>query len=92
MHWNIEKQLNGLPVTTTIPEFKQFLQFEVEVLREEGIRPYRTEWRVAAPELGVGGSIDFVGQRDDGSFVLVDWKRSKNLSTSMYKSYGKYGR
>jgi hypothetical protein len=92
MHWNIEQQLNGIQVTTTTPEFKQFLQFQGEILETLGIQPYRTEWRVAAPDLDVGGSIDFVGRQNDGTFVLVDWKRSKNLATSMYKSFGKYGR
>lgn len=92
MHWNIERHLNDLEITAAIPEFKQYLQFYHDNILAAKIRPYRTEWRIAAPDLGLGGSVDFVGQREDGSFVLMDWKRSKNLPFSMYKAYGKYGR
>lgn len=89
MHSDIEQYLNNVEVTTVIPEFEQFLQFKKEVMESRGVTPYRTEWRVAAPDLSLGGSVDFVGRKADGSYVLMDWKRSKNLTKNMYSSYGK---
>jgi hypothetical protein len=89
MHSHIELHLNDLDVPTLIPEFSQFLDFKRDVMEKKGVRPYRTEWRVAAPELNLGGSVDFVGTKEDGSFVLMDWKRSKNLVNGMFKNYGK---
>ena len=93
MHWNIERYLNKLAVSETIPEFEQFLKFNEEVMKPMEIEPYRTEWRIAAPDLGLGGSIDFVGKLPDGKFVIMDWKRSKNLSISKMKfSWGKFAK
>jgi ATP-dependent exoDNAse (exonuclease V) beta subunit len=92
MHWNIEHYLNDVAIAPRIPEFQQFLQFHADVIQARKIRPYRTEWRIAAPDLSLGGSVDFVGRREDGSYVLMDWKRSKNLPVKMYKSFGRYAR
>lgn len=93
MHWNIERFLNNLDVSATVPEFSQFLQFNEDVMKPMNIEPYRTEWRIAAPDLNLGGSIDFVGRRPNGKFVLMDWKRSKNLTISKMKySWGKYAK
>lgn len=89
MHADIEQFLNNGEVTTVIPEFEQFLQFKTDIMEARGVTPYRTEWRVAAPDLSLGGSVDFVGRTVDGSYVLMDWKRSKNLTKNMYTSYGK---
>jgi hypothetical protein len=92
MHWNIEHYLNEVAVTPTIPEFQQFLKFHADVIQARGIRPYRTEWRIAAPDLSLGGSVDFVGRKGDGTYILMDWKRSKNLPVKMHKSFGRYAR
>jgi ATP-dependent exoDNAse (exonuclease V) beta subunit len=89
MHANIERIFNNLEPSKTIPELEQFVHFNEDVIKARGIQPFRTEWRIAAPELSLGGSVDFVGKLSDGKYVLMDWKRSKNLPVSMYKSYGK---
>lgn len=92
MHANIERILNKLETSLDVPELMQFSQFDESVIKARNITPYRTEWRIAAPDLGIGGSVDFVGKLEDGSYVIIDWKRSKNLPKTMYVSYGKFAR
>lgn len=84
MHSNIERYYNDLPYNTEqTPEFQQFQQFHKNIICRNNIQPYRTEWRIAVPSLGIGGSIDFIGKLPDGSFVIMDWKRSKTLPGSL---------
>ena len=92
MHYLIERHFNNLEVSTSISEFKQFKKFHKDLIVKPKVKPFRTEWRIAAPDLSLGGSVDFIGQAADGSYVMMDWKRSKNLRTDMYKSYGKLAR
>lgn len=66
---------------------QQFFQFKEDMIDSQGIESYRTEWRIAAPELGIAGSVDFVGRKDDGTFTLIDWKTSRNLKSSLINSY-----
>ena len=63
--------------------------FYDDVIRAKDIQPYRTEWRIAAPDCGVAGSIDFVGKFPDNTYALVDWKRSKDLGGNLNNKYGK---
>jgi hypothetical protein len=51
--------------------------------------PFRTEWRIAADDLGVAGSVDFVGKFDDGTYALIDWKRSKDLGSNLTNKFKK---
>lgn len=88
MHYNIERFFNKLPYEAEdIPEFHQFLRFHEDIIQRHQIVPYRTEWRIAAPDLQVGGSIDFIGQLPDSSYVIMDWKRSKSLASSLDNGY-----
>jgi hypothetical protein len=68
-------------------EYKLFQQFLTSRSR---LQVYRTEWTVYAEAENLAGSIDLV-LRDpaDGSFVLVDWKRSEKLSEK-YESFGRF--
>lgn len=70
-------------------EIPKFLRFYDDVIKAKGIQPFRTEWRIAAPDAGVAGSIDFVGRFTDGTFALIDWKRSKALDENLTNKYGK---
>lgn len=92
MHYNIERFLNGLPSvsTTDLPEMAMFQDFYREVI-QQGIEPYRTEWRIAAPDLSLAGSVDFVGKTSTGSgdYVIIDWKRSKKLPTSLASTFNR---
>lgn len=84
MHYNIERILNDLPVAEeNLPEISQFLTFKSEMMDDRQIVPYRTEWRIAAPDYSIAGSVDFVGKDSEGNFIIMDWKRSKNLQASV---------
>lgn len=89
MHYNIERYFNQLEIANDIPEMSQFLAFNEEEINSQGIKPYRTEWRIAAPDLNIAGSVDFVGQMPDGTYCIMDWKRAKNLQGSLSNAYGK---
>jgi hypothetical protein len=62
-----------------LPELDQFRAFQRQILQARGIDSYRTEWRIAAPDLSLGGSVDFIGRDAQGRYVMFDWKRSKRL-------------
>lgn len=99
MHEYIENYINGVEekfsddLYQDMPELNQFNKFYNDLLVKNNIIPIRTEWRIVAPDLGIAGSIDFIG-RDvaRNAYVLVDWKRSKDLATSGFMNYNKYGR
>ena len=92
MHYNIERHLNNLAPTQALPELKLYLDFERDVMRPRNIEPWRTEWRIADKDRSIGGSVDFVGKLSDGTYALMDWKRSKNLENALYNSYGRKAR
>lgn len=89
MHSNIERILNDLDPLDMSPELDQFSEFYEDIILGQDMSPHRTEWRVAAPELSLAGCVDFVGKHRDGSYVIMDWKRSKNLSKAPGYAYGK---
>ena len=92
MHYNIERMLNGYGAVSydKLPEMKQFSDFYEQVITAQGIQPYRTEWRIAAPDLSLAGSVDFVGKLESG-YVICDWKRSKKLGPELQAS-NKWGK
>jgi hypothetical protein len=89
MHYNIERYLNGEPPADNLPELQQFMEFYQDVVVALKYTPYRTEWRIVAPDLSLAGSVDLVVQKGDGTFAIIDWKRSKNLPDNMKSVYGK---
>ena len=40
---------------------------------------YRTEWMIWSSELEVAGSIDAIIKHDDGTYGIIDWKRSEKV-------------
>lgn len=92
MHHNIELFYNSITPCADIPEFSLFLKFHADHVESSGIEPYRTEWQICAPDLSIGGSIDFVGRLSDGTFVIMDWKRSKRITDGPVSSYGRRGK
>ncbi len=89
MHYNIERFLNGLPANMTSIELQQFLKFYQDQISAPGIIPYRTEWLIAAPDLSLGGCVDFIGKLPNGKYILIDWKRSKTLMDNLENKYKK---
>jgi hypothetical protein len=39
--------------------------------------------------VGIAGSVDFVGKLPSGEFIMLDWKRAKDLSSNLNSVYGK---
>ncbi len=57
MHYNIERYLNDLPPNAEFPEIAQFLEFHKEQIVGKHIEPFRTEWRIVAPDLDLAGAL-----------------------------------
>lgn len=86
MHLSIEQFLHGHPELIEppllkTPEWKYFTNFWNSV--KEDLIPYRSEWEVWSEEYKLAGSIDMIFYRkSDDSYVIYDWKRSKEIKTS----------
>lgn len=77
LHYDIECYYNGMDVENESVEYAYFREF-VSVNKE--LVPYRTEWMVWDAELRFAGSIDMVFVNEcDGTLLIYDWKRSKEI-------------
>ena len=94
MHLAIEQFIHGHseliePGVLKTPEWKYFMNFWREA--DGDLVPYRSEWEVWSEEHKLAGSIDMVFYRkSDNSYVIYDWKRSKEIKTenNFGKGYG----
>ena len=66
-----------------------FYDFENDIMIPQNINVYRTEWKIAAPDESIGGTIDFVGEFQDGTCCIIDWKTSKDLKNKLTNRYQK---
>lgn len=91
IHWQLELWSNGMPCYTKDAEFAHAMKFVATVLKPMGVRCFATEKEVFGEAEEVCGSIDWVGyyESDPDSIIIVDWKRSKNLATSLVCKYNK---
>jgi len=78
MHYDIECYYNDIELKepNTSVEYAQFMDF-VKAFPE--LKPYRTEWMIWDEEHRFAGSIDMVFEKEDGSLMIYDWKRSKEI-------------
>ena len=68
-------------------EWTYFLDF---VRATPDLKPYRTEWRIYDETNKLAGSIDMVYENDDGTLMIYDWKRCKEISKSCaFKKHAK---
>jgi hypothetical protein len=85
MHLGIEMFHNGAekliqPSVMDTSEWKYFQNYWREC--GDDLEPYRTEWEVWSEEHRLAGSIDMIyRKKSDGTFVIYDWKRSKDIKT-----------
>jgi len=86
MHHLVEWLLADPRTMLFIPEMRNFFNVYENILQGLGATTYRLEWRVFDADLlgGVAATIDYVGRLPDGTFLLVDWKRSKELKREGY--------
>jgi len=84
MHLGIEMFHNNATVDQSIQdsvEWKYFQNFWKDY--GDDLEPFRTEWEVWSEEHKLAGSIDMIyRKKSDGTFVIYDWKRSKDIKTS----------
>ena len=89
MHQQIEYFLKGKPHEEDFKEFRLFRKFHEEQILRRGLSFYDAEKIVTLPQYGIAGTVDALFRKPDGTFVMVDWKRSKNLIIDGYpKKYG----
>jgi len=89
MHQQIEYFLKGKPHREDFKEFQLFRQFHEEQVLKRNLTFYDAEKIVILPQYGIAGTVDALFRKPDGTFVMVDWKRSKNLIIDGYpKKYG----
>lgn len=69
---------------SSVPQTKEFFYFLCFWNDLDGdYKPYRTEWLVYDADKRLSGSIDLVLQNTmTGKFVIIDWKRSKQIKRS----------
>ena len=85
MHLGIEMVMNGaedqVPADTKKTMEWQFFKNYWKADSEK-FEPWRTEWEVWDSDLKLSGSIDMVYRnKNDGTFAIYDWKRSKEIKT-----------
>tara|TARA_Y100000817_G_scaffold312855_1_gene307630 strand:- start:1151 stop:1933 length:783 start_codon:yes stop_codon:yes gene_type:complete len=85
LHYNIECFYNNNTVIDESVAYKQFLDFQTKI--GSTMKPFRTEWTVFDEELKIAGSIDMIFENEDGSLIIYDWKRSKEIKkTNRFES------
>ena len=84
MHWQIEMFLNGAKIFGPFStEFGYFLNFYQKFMLEKGLEAVRTEFSVFHSGLVCAGQIDLLARyAGTKSYVILDWKRSKEIRTS----------
>ena len=88
LHFHAESLLNGCQVEEPhSPEFRQASTVYREFIMALGLQPFRTELCIFHCGLRVAGSVDLLCRDpSDGSLVIFDWKRSKEIRTDTVRS------
>jgi ATP-dependent exoDNAse (exonuclease V) beta subunit len=83
MHACIENDLLGNKVDWKGLETEKS-QYEVVKARlaKSGWRPYKMEMRIYSEKAKIAGTLDCLMVNDDNEYLLIDWKRCKELKTS----------
>lgn len=86
MHYDIECHYNECPNQNDSIEYEYFNNFLKDY---PDLKPYRTEWTIFHEDLKLAGSIDMVFEKKDGSLLIYDWKRCKEIVKT--SGFGKWG-
>ena len=73
LHEQIESFYQEKSHDSLLKEFGHFLSFKK---RYPTLKPYLSEWRIFDEDLLIGGTVDMLYEKDDGSLIIFDWKRS----------------
>ncbi len=77
LHSAIEAFYNNQEIEVDSLELEYFMDFEKEM--GERLTPFRTEWRIWDSDLKIAGTADMLFKASDGSLLLCDWKRCKQI-------------
>jgi ATP-dependent exoDNAse (exonuclease V) beta subunit len=76
---------NTMPIENYSLEYSYFLTFAEDY---KHLKPYRTEWMIWDSDVKIAGSVDMVFEKEDGSLLIYDWKRCKEITkTSRFNKY-----
>lgn len=85
LHYDIECHYNKCAVTNDSVEYGYFKKFRADF---KHLKPYRTEWMVYHEDYKLAGSIDMVFENPDGTLLIYDWKRCKEITkTTPWNKY-----
>jgi len=85
LHYDIECYYNDTPHNNNTLEFTYFKNFTHDF---PSLKPFRTEWNIWDYDLKIAGSVDMVFQNDDGTIMIYDWKRCKEINK--HSSFNKF--
>lgn len=74
----LHEQIEKYYLDETYKKTEEFHLFEQFVSDHQGIKPYRSEWRVFDEEHHIAGTIDLISKNGVG-YDIYDWKRSKKV-------------
>lgn len=90
MHYHIEMSINGKRIQEPkSPDFMMFEEFRRSFMDPLGFVPIRTEVNLMSCGLRLVGQADLLARARDGSLVIFDWKRTKDMNSKFLK-YMKY--
>jgi hypothetical protein len=79
----VSAQEGGVGVSPRVPP--HFLKF---VADHPHLKPYRAEWMIFDEHARLAGSIDMVYENPDGTLMIYDWKRCKEIKKN--NSFGEF--
>ena len=95
MHYDIECYYNREPCHRATCDIQhngndsiEYAYFKEFIAACSHLKPYRTEWMIYDEDLLLAGSIDMVYENPDGTLMIYDWKRSKEIKKT--DSFMKY--
>lgn len=88
MHYQIECYYNGVEAGLSSEPSLEYTYFQNFVKACPDLKPYRTEWMIYHEEMRLAGSVDMVYENPDGTLMIYDWKRAKDIvKTASFMKY-----
>jgi len=82
----LAKYQSDQPIKNDSVEWSFFLKF---VSSTPHLVPYRTEWIVFNEDIHISGAIDMVYEKSDGTLMIYDWKRCKEITLNGWSRFAK---
>ena len=74
--------INNVEPHLADPDMILFLRFMKSM---NGYTAYRTEWEIFDEDLMLAGSVDLVAKAPCGGYVIIDWKRTADLASKVFR-------